>query len=274
MSPPPPAEQFSSRKAVVPDPGCRVRAAAAGPRHETGLGLLVWVRSRFVLPGLPDGTPRRTVGAAEAVVASPVPRVAWDAVQPLRTAPRVRAERGGGGGCSVASVALSTGRVRTERISEKPVELGALFLHRISLNPVYKLARMPCPPLRTVARAYALPPSSDCRSRVCLAPLFGLSLGVRSVRNHVRDLGEEEEGGGAQTGSPSAAQKAKEQQRNTFTPEQPQQTPVTGQFVDLETCAKVPGAPCTTQLRVGQPNSHNGMQGATCYPPGAADQKQ
>ena len=34
------------------------------------------------------------------------------------------------------------------------------------------------------------------------------------------------------------------------------------------------GAPCTTQLRVGQPNSHNGMQGATCYPPGAADQKQ
>ena len=40
------------------------------------------------------------------------------------------------------------------------------------------------------------------------------------------------------------------------------------------TCAKVPGAPCTTQLRVGQPNSHNGMQGATCYPPGAADQKQ
>ena len=27
-------------------------------------------------------------------------------------------------------------------------------------------------------------------------------------------------------------------------------------------------------LRVGQPNSHNGMQGVTCYPPGAADQKQ
>ena len=29
----------------------------------------------------------------------------------------------------------------------------------------------------------------------------------------------------------------------------------------------MPGAPGTTQLRVGQPDSHNGMQGATCYPP-------
>ena len=42
---------------------------------------------------------------------------------------------------------------------------------------------------------------------------------------------------------------------------------MTGQFVDLKTCAKVPGAPSTTQLRVGQPDSHNGMQGATCYAP-------
>ena len=33
----------------------------------------------------------------------------------------------------------------------------------------------------------------------------------------------------------------------------------TGQFVDLETCAKVPGALGTAQLRVGQPDSHNGM---------------
>ena len=44
------------------------------------------------------------------------------------------------------------------------------------------------------------------------------------------------------------------------TPEQAEQTPVTGQFVDLETCAKVPGAPGTTQLQVGQPDSHNGRQ--------------
>ena len=50
-------------------------------------------------------------------------------------------------------------------------------------------------------------------------------------------------------------------------PQQPQETPVTGQFVDLETCAKVPGAPSTTQLKVGQPDSHNGRQGATCCPP-------
>ena len=42
---------------------------------------------------------------------------------------------------------------------------------------------------------------------------------------------------------------------------------MTGQFVDLETCAKVHGAPGTTQLRVGQPDSHKGMQGATCCPP-------
>ena len=33
--------------------------------------------------------------------------------------------------------------------------------------------------------------------------------------------------------------------------------------------AKVPGAPGTTQLQVGQPNSHNGRQEATCCPPGA-----
>ena len=32
----------------------------------------------------------------------------------------------------------------------------------------------------------------------------------------------------------------------------------------------VPGAPGTTQLQVGQPDSHNGRQGTTCCPPGAA----
>ena len=35
------------------------------------------------------------------------------------------------------------------------------------------------------------------------------------------------------------------------------------QFVDLETRADAPGA---TQTTVGQPNSHNGWQGATCCP--------
>ena len=49
---------------------------------------------------------------------------------------------------------------------------------------------------------------------------------------------------------------------------------VTGQFADLETCAKVPGAPGTTQLKVGQPGSHNGRQGATCCPRGAAHQQR
>ena len=43
---------------------------------------------------------------------------------------------------------------------------------------------------------------------------------------------------------------------------------------DLEACAKVPGAPGTTQLQVGQPNSHTGRRGATCCPPGAAHQQQ
>ena len=42
---------------------------------------------------------------------------------------------------------------------------------------------------------------------------------------------------------------------------------MTAQFADLETCAKVPGAPGTTQLQVRQPESHKGMQGATCCPP-------
>ena len=69
------------------------------------------------------------------------------------------------------------------------------------------------------------------------------------------------------------AQNAKEQQRITFTQEQPQRTLVTHRFVDLETCAKVPGAPGTTQLKVGQPDSHNGRQGATCCAPGAAHQQ-
>ena len=40
------------------------------------------------------------------------------------------------------------------------------------------------------------------------------------------------------------------------------------------TCAKVPSAPGTTQLQVGQPDSHKGMQGATCCPAGAAHQQQ
>ena len=75
-------------------------------------------------------------------------------------------------------------------------------------------------------------------------------------------------------GSPSAAQNAKEQQCTTLTPEQPQQTPVTGQFADLETCAKVPGAPGATQISVGPPDNHKGMQGVTCCPPGAAHQQQ
>ena len=43
------------------------------------------------------------------------------------------------------------------------------------------------------------------------------------------------------------------------------QTPVTGQFVDLETCAKVPGAPGTTQLQVGQPDSQDA--GSDMLPP-------
>ena len=66
-----------------------------------------------------------------------------------------------------------------------------------------------------------------------------------------------------QMGSPSAAQKAKERQHTTFTPTNTTDRSV----VDLKTCAKVPGAPCTTQLQVGQLDCHNGMQGATCCPP-------
>ena len=110
-----------------------------------------------------------------------------------------------------------------------------------------------------------------CRAHACGGPgptstqsaLISCSAAVGEVtRGPLETCGQ---GGGG--GAPSAAQNAQEQQRITFTPEQPQQTPATGQFVDLETCAKVPGAPGTTQLRVGQPNSHNGRQGATCCPP-------
>ena len=34
-----------------------------------------------------------------------------------------------------------------------------------------------------------------------------------------------------------------------------------------DTGAKVPGALGTTQLQMGQPDSHEGMQGGTCCPP-------
>ena len=48
-----------------------------------------------------------------------------------------------------------------------------------------------------------------------------------------------------------------------------QQTPMTRQFADLETCAQVLCAPGATQITVGPADSHNGRQGATCSPPPA-----
>ena len=65
------------------------------------------------------------------------------------------------------------------------------------------------------------------------------------------------------------------QQRMTPTATEPQQTPVTGQSADLETCAKVPGASGATQMTMGQPNSHNWGEGATRPPPpGSAKQQR
>ena len=72
---------------------------------------------------------------------------------------------------------------------------------------------------------------------------------------------------GPQTGSPSTAHNAQEQQHITFTAKQPRQTPVTGQFADLETCAEVPGALGATQITMEPPVSHNGRQEATRAPP-------
>ena len=49
-------------------------------------------------------------------------------------------------------------------------------------------------------------------------------------------------------GAPQQPRKQKSNNATHSPQNNPQQTPVTGQFVDLETCAKVPGAPGTTQL--------------------------
>ena len=46
----------------------------------------------------------------------------------------------------------------------------------------------------------------------------------------------------------------------TPTTSQPQQTPATSRFADLETCAEAPHAPGITQTTTGQPNGNHGRK--------------